>query len=205
MAYATTTRTRRNIEEMRKHDLRLLITPDITTLHDGFHYAIDNGAWGAFQRGDDIDFDAFEALVDDVGADADFVVVPDIVCGGVESLRRSEEWLARLEGRCRLLLVPVQNGFTPDDVRAWLGAGVGIFVGGDTEWKLSSLPVWGELALDVGCHLHVARVNTKNRIRRCALAGAHSFDGTSATRFGDNAEKIDRWRAQQTLTLVGEA
>ena len=205
MAYATTTRTKRNVEQMRTHGLRLLITPDIATLHDGFNYAIDNGAWGAFQRGGDIDFGAFEALVGEHGRDADFVVVPDIVCGGVESLRRSEEWLARLDGACDLLLVPVQNGFEPEDVRAWLGEDVGLFVGGDTEWKLSSLPTWGALALETGCHLHVARVNTKNRIRKCALAGAHSFDGTSATRFGDNAEKIDRWRRQQALTLVGKA
>ena len=76
---------------------------------------------------------------------------------------------------------------------------VGIFVGGSTEWKESSLPRWGELSQSSGCYLHVGRVNTMRRTRLCALAGADSYDGTSVTRWATNIHRLDRARRQTVL------
>ena len=187
--YATITGTRRNIAEMRKHGWALLLTPD-TTIRGGmkppgdFRYALDNGAWGCHQRGLPFDDVAFGELVQRWGERAEWVVLPDIVAGGLCSLAFSLSWMSRIDG---LRLLAVQDGMTPDDVRPHLGAGVGLFLGGSTEWKLATIYMWGELASEVGCYYHVARVNTRRRIKKCALAGADSFDGTSATRFSVNA------------------
>ena len=60
----------------------------------------------------------------------------------------------------------------------------GLFVGGSTEHKLGTMMQWGALAKDVGCWLHVGRVNSAKRIEYCGIAGAQSFDGTGATKYG---------------------
>ena len=120
----------------------------------------------------------------DWGPGAEWTVLPDVVAGGLDSLAFSLTWLSRIGG---LRLLAVQDGMTPDDVRPYLRPSVGLFLGGTTEWKLATMYEWGRLAAQAGCHYHVARVNTHRRIRMCAAAGAHSFDGTSASRFSVNA------------------
>jgi len=136
-----------------------------------------------------------------LGAGADFVIVPDIVAGGLESLAFSLEWLHRLSG---LRLLAVQDGMTPDDVRPYLGVSVGLAVGGTTDapegnWKEQTLPAWGALARETGCYLHVLRVNSARRILLCQDAGAHSCDGTSVTRFAKTLPRLDAAAKQQHL------
>lgn len=183
MPMATTTGSRRNIAALRKADWGLMITPDIHTTHGFDKYAIDNGAWGCFQRNTEWLPSRWTPLVEAKGADALFSVAPDIVCGGMASLAVSLSWIGWLLDRTPIALIAVQNGMTAADLLPHVGDRVGIFVGGDTEWKEASLPVWGALAAQTGCYLHVGRVNTARRIRLCAMAGAHSFDGTSASKF----------------------
>lgn len=101
------------------------------------------------------------------------------------------KWLDRLNGIPTKLLLAVQNGMEPDDVREQLSPAVGIFVGGDTEFKLGTLNSWGMLARRRNCHLHVGRVNSARRITLCAAAGVNSIDGTSATRFAKTLPPLD--------------
>ncbi len=111
--YAAVTRTRRNLEALRRAGWRMFLTPDEPKPPQGFRYAIDNGAWRCYQKQIPFDERRFERLYEERGKDADFVVLPDIVCGGLESLRLSEKWIERLPG-VRLLL-PLQDGMTPAD------------------------------------------------------------------------------------------
>ena len=76
---------------------------------------------------------------------------------------------------------------------------VGIFVGGTTEWKLSTLLDWGRFAATSGCWLHVGRVNTTRRIALCAAAGADSSDGSSAVQFPSTEGKLRRASTQADL------
>ena len=201
IAYATTTRTRRNVSALRAAGWRLLLTPDIHTLHDGFAYALDNGAWGAYQRGDAWPEEKFVELVERYGASADWVVAPDIVMGGAESLRRSVEWLPRLVGVTRVLLA-VQDGMQPADVGHLLDDQVGIFVGGSTEWKMATMRQWGDACVEAGAWCHVGRVNSVRRIRLCHSARVTSFDGTSATRFAVNINNLTAASRLQALPGV---
>ncbi len=136
---------------------------------------------------------------------ATFIVVPDIVAGGPDSLSFSLSWLPRLDGVSPLLLA-VQDGMTPCEVAPHLSGRhrkfSGLFVGGTTEWKEDSLPVWGEVCHHYGAYLHVGRVNSARRIRLCHLAGADSFDGTSVSMYAVNIHHLDRARNQPTLPLM---
>lgn len=200
MPYASRTGTRTTLAALRAAGWGLLVSAAGVHRTEGFEtYAIDNGAWSAHTQGRAWDARAeaaFLALLDRHGRGAQFVVVPDVVAGGLESLRLSEAWLPRLEGQGRVRLVPVQDGMVEADVRALLGPRVGIFLGGGTPWKLHTMAAWGALARERGCWYHVGRVNTGRRIRMCAMAGADSFDGSSVTKFPRTLRELDNHRRQ---------
>ena len=196
--YASRTGTRRNLDALRAAGWHLLVSARGVLRHEGLPYALDNGAWTAFQRGEPFDVKAFEKAVSWGAHAADWLVLPDIVAGGLKSLKMSMQWAPRLIGLCPLLLA-VQDGIKPDDVRSVLGSDIGLAVGGSTEWKESSCKMWGHLARETGCHLHVLRVNTARRIAICAHAGADSFDGTSATRFVKTLRPLDNARRQLSM------
>lgn len=202
IAYASRTGTRRNLAALHEAGWRLIVSATGVHRNEGFRYALDNGAWTAFQAGKPFDDGAFMRLVGALGAGADFVVVPDIVAGGTRSLEFSLSWLPRLHGIAPLLLA-VQDGMTVADVRGLVGPSLGIFVGGSTEWKESSLPLWGEVARARCAYLHVGRVNSARRIALCAAAGVNSFDGTSVTRFATTIDRLEAARQQVAFLLDG--
>jgi hypothetical protein len=200
IGYASNTGTRRNLAALRVADWRILLTPDNPTPREGLKHGVDNGAWGAFQKNQPFDEGRFLSLVEQSGADADFIVVPDIVAGGMRSLDFSLSWLPRLAGG-PLLLLAVQDGMDVFTVAAVLHAypNLGIFLGGTTEWKLQTMYGWGVLAAVMGRHYHVGRVNTARRIRLCEEAGADSFDGTSATMFSCTLPLLESARQNRSL------
>jgi len=200
MPYATRTGTRRNRAVMHEAGWGFFLTPDAHSLGDWKgRIALDNGAWGSFQRGEPWSSSCFVPLVERYGARADFVVAPDIVAGGLASLSASLRWLPRLLGCVERVLIPVQDGMVPLDVDDYLGERVGVFVGGTTEWKLANLRSFCELATEHGAWSHVGRVNSVTRINKCLSAGATSFDGTSVSRYAKTLPKLDAARRQTTM------
>jgi hypothetical protein len=202
MAYASRTGTRRNVEVMRRAGWRMLCEPSQLTRYNNrpppLPYALDNGAWGCHQRGAPFDEEGFLRLLDLYGENADWIVVPDIVAGGLPSLEFSLGWVDRVRAVGSPLLA-VQDGMVPDDVRHMVGPEFGLFLGGSTDWKLATMREWGSLAQEAGAYFHVARVNTVRRITLCQDAGADSFDGTSVSRFSCNLPRLDNARRQGHL------
>jgi hypothetical protein len=198
--YFSRTGTRRNLEMLRRAGWRLLLSPTGAWRTEGFNYCLDNGAWTAHASGERFDDRAFYACALRFGPSADFVVLPDIVMGGLGSLALSLEWINELPW-CTRLLIPVQDGMGPGDVEPHLSDRVGIFVGGSDAWKESSMATWGRLSRDVDCHLHIGRVNTRRRIRMAQLAGADSIDGSSASRFANTIAFLDGAIRQQNFRL----
>lgn len=192
--YASNTGNRRNLAVMQRAGWRLLISPlDMRTkLHPNFRYGLDNGAWSAYTKQKPFDEGLFETAVERYGPKADWIIIPDIVAGGLRSLDFSLRWHNRLTGIAPLLL-PVQDGMTASNVVHPIRQLrlLGIFVGGSTEFKLTTLPQWGQLAHELGCWLHVGRVNTARRVHLCKAAGAHSFDGTSVSRYSTTLPLLD--------------
>lgn len=188
IAYASRTGTRVNLAVLRKAGWRLLVSATGRLRTEGFQYAIDNGAWTAHQKGEPFDFEAFERVVNRLGAGADFIVAPDVVGDRETTLDLAREWLPRLSSFPRVLLA-AQDGMTPADVDEFKP--YGLFLGGSTEWKLRTCLAWGSYCRERGLYFHVARVNSKKRIRLCHDAGAASFDGTSVTRYHVRIKRLD--------------
>ena len=199
IAYASRTGTKRNLAALRAADWRLLVSARGVLRHEGFPYALDNGAWTAHTHDEPFDVPAFTKAVDLLGNDADFVVIPDIVGGGIDSLRYSLSWLPRLRRLPGPQLLAVQDGMTPEDVRPYIGTRIGIAVGGTTEWKIETMRQWGALARESACWLHILRVNSARRIRLCQDAGATSFDGSGPSRFAKALPRLDNARRQMPL------
>lgn len=200
ICYATTTGTKRNLAALRAASWRLFLSSaGRWSLPDGFRYALDNGAWAFHQQGLEFDEDLFARFLRRYGLGADFIIAPDIVAGGDASLALSEAWIPHLEQFGSLILIAVQDGMKPSDLRGMFGPKRGIFLGGSTEWKLETMPEWGALAASVGAYYHVGRVNTARRIRMAHAAGASSIDGTSASRFAKTLPPLDRAARQRDL------
>lgn len=201
IAYASRTGTRRNLDALREAGWRLLVSATGAHRTEGFRFCVDCGAWTAHKQRKPFDVAAFERVLGRLGAQADFVILPDIVGGGLASLAFSLEWLPRVLTQTSLALLAVQEGMTPDDVRPHLGERVGIFIGGaDDRWKEQTAETWGRLGRAHGCGwVHMGRVNSARRIAICAHAGLTSFDGTSATRYVKTLPPLDRARRQMAL------
>ena len=206
--YASWTGTHRNLDALRGAGWRLLTGPHIMWDH-GWKaplwtdktvapHGLDNGAWSAYQKDEPFNGPAFERALDVAGHTADWIVIPDIVAGGTQSLEFSLSWLERMR-QFKLCLIAVQDGMELSDIRPHLSDRVGIFVGGTTDWKIDTVRDWGRLAKETGTYLHVGRVNSARRIRLCQWAGADSFDGTAATRFSSALPRLDNARRQTTI------
>lgn len=201
IAYASRTGTRKNLEVLRAAHWRIMLAPgERRDPPANFRFAIDNGAWTAYQQQLPFEWAKFSALVERHGATADFIVIPDVVAKPAASLELSIAWIHRLR-HFRLILFAVQDGMQADQVGALLErtANMGIFLGGSTEWKLRTMYAWGMVAHAFRRHYHVARVNTVRRVRLAQEAGAHSFDGSSVSRFSVNLPKLENARRQPHL------
>ncbi len=199
ISYASRTGTKRNLAALRGAGWRILVSAKGVHRTEGFPYAIDNGAWTSHQQGTPFDDAAFIKCVNYLGADADFVVAPDVVMGGMGSLALSLTWIPWLRDRCRRILVPVQDGMTDEDIAPLLSPELGIFVGGSTEWKEATTLRWSRLAHAHGAWCHVGRVNTIRRIRICQFAAVDSIDGSSASRYAVTLPKLDGAVRQPSL------
>lgn len=200
IGYASATGTRRNLAGLEAARWRLLFTPFSTSKpSDRFAYALDNGAWTSFQQGRPFDERAFGVHLTRSGAGADWCVIPDVVAGGTASLAFSLLWMRRVLDACGRGLLAVQNGMVVDDVAHLIGPRVGVFVGGSTAWKLSTMEQWATLARVKGAWCHVGRVNTVRRIRLCSGLGVTSFDGTSCSKFAVTIPKLSHARDQRGL------
>lgn len=202
IAYASRTGTRRNLAALRSSGWRLMVSAAGALRSEGFEYALDNGAWSAFQQGRPFDERLFARGLRIMGAGADWAVLPDIVAGGHESLSLSLRWLRRVLDECQRAMLAVQDGMSAADVRDLVGPRVGIFVGGSTPWKLATIPAWCALGRERDAWVHVGRVNSARRIHACAAAGVTSFDGSSATRWAKSLPRLDLARRQLDLGLL---
>ncbi len=203
--YASRTNMASAVKAWTEAGWRMLIEPSHYAFPQGrtappLAYMIDNGAWGCFKRGVEWDAAGFRRMVAEYGEGADMIVLPDIVEGGAESLARSLEWVPELAPVGTRLLLAVQDGMDATEVLELCAErGLGIFVGGSTEWKLETIPTWGRVSRQIGCWLHVARVNSVKRIRFIAGHSADSFDGTSTTLWPSTLRRLDLEVRQQTM------
>jgi hypothetical protein len=170
---------------------------------EGFsRWVSDNGAWADFQAGRAFNEDEYERFLAWAASQAivpDWLVLPDIVAGGIASLALSRRYLNRCLALAPMVLIAVQDGIAINDLVPFVGSKVGIFLGGTTEWKLAMMMEWGEFCAEYRVHYHVARVNTVRRMYQAIAAGADSIDGSSASRFAVSLPKLSSASRQTDL------
>lgn len=138
-------------------------------------YALDNGAWSAHKNSREWSESDWRRLLTWAamsGISPLWCVVPDVVGDRAATLARWERYAAIVRGFGWRCAFAAQDGMTFDDVP---DAECVVFLGGSTEWKLKSIAPW--CARFPG-RVHVARVNTWDRLVTCWRAGAISVDGT---------------------------
>lgn len=189
-SYASRTGTRRNLAALRAAGWGLFVSATGVHRHEGFPFIIDNGAWTYFRRGEPWDPAPFVKVVESMAGDqlCQGIVAPDIVCGGRASLELTLAWMdfcgefLRLDGK-PITYMPVQPGIPPAEVRRFLCPEIGVFVGGDSDWKEATCGMWAELAHERRAPCHVGRVNSGRRLAICKRAKVDSFDGSGPSRF----------------------
>ena len=144
-------------------------------------WVFDNGAFKDWTAGVPFQTERYEVALDRLAVSEsrpDFIVVPDVVSAGLESLRFSESWVERLSWLGLPMYLVVQDGMSEHDVRAALDPYAGIFVGGSLEWKLRTAPRWVEFAHLYGRRCHIGRMGTRERVRAARRWGADSIDSS---------------------------
>jgi hypothetical protein len=132
----------------------------------------------------------------------DFIVVPDLPMGGMDSLKFSESWLPRLRGFKVPLYLVVQDGITEAEVAGAIQPFGGLFVGGSQEWKLKTARDWIELAHDYGRKCHIGRMGTETKVRAALRWGADSIDSSLPLWSADNLARFLRgFRPTGTLDM----
>ena len=146
-------------------------------------YALDNGAYPAWKNGTKWDEVAWLRLLDRAARcpmQPEWVLVPDVVTNREATLEAWGRWLPEVVQRGLVPAFAVQDGMTADDVP---GDAKVLFVGGSTEWKWQTVPMWCSQFRRV----HVGRVNYINQLEICYQVGAESTDGTGWFR-GDDSQ-----------------
>lgn len=138
-----------------------------------------------------------------------FATLPDVVGDYAATWERSCLDLARVRRLGFPVAIVLQDGVESDRFvwRSILAAADAVFVGGSTEWKMSTdaARLVGE-ARARGLWCHMGRVNTWGRIQHAAAIGCHSVDGTFLARapranFPRLTGWLDRLAAAEPIAL----
>lgn len=155
-------------------------------------FALDNYAFACFKNDVPWRADIFMEACDECYRARDipdFVVVPDMVARGLESLQFSVSWLKFLNGFAPKYLA-VQDGMVISDVTPHLKDFDGLFVGGSSEWKMESGFWWVSLAHALGKPCHIGRISGRKRTRLVKSWGADSIDSCVPLWSEDNLNAV---------------
>lgn len=120
----------------------------------------DNGAFRHYREGTKFDEKKFYAWMDSIERRIDFIPVPDIVRGGMESYEFSARHVDKIPFRKYFV---VQDGMTFNLVHPVLSECDGCFIGGSTKvgktegWKWRTAPHWIENCHAIGLPVHMGR------------------------------------------------
>jgi len=167
----------------REHDCGWCLTPDNARDPKDMPYFLDNGAFSAWKNQTEWSERRFLALVEKY-QNYDFVVAPDIVCGGTGSLMRSLEYTGKVPSP---LYLAVQDGMCANQVTEFIDHFDGLFIGGSISWKFQTARMWADLAHLHGKKCHAGRVGTWEGFVHMHFSGVDSVDTTTASRHQDDS------------------
>lgn len=179
----------KDLEKVKELEMGIMIStsvafPAIKDFKD-VPCALDNGAFSCFKKGYPFQGDLFLENIKHcykLGINLDFIVCPDILCGGLESLDFSLKWAENeLLTAPRLALV-VQDGMRISNVQHDLQRFSHVFIGGSVEWKWKTAEDWVKMAHDEGKKCHIGQCGQLKYIELAYNLGVDSIDSTSIQR-----------------------
>lgn len=187
-------------EWMRKYDCGWGFNPTNYSKNFREQFFLDNGCFTAYKNNQAWDENAFyDYLRTFAPYKPDFIVVPDIVAGGMASLDFSMKHLNRIP---KPRYVAVQDGMWSNCIHKMLlednSLFEGIFVGGTVPWKMSTAKMWCDTAHLHGLKCHIGRIGTFQGYALCESWGADSVDGTNPSR-NNNERPLKMWKEQRNI------
>jgi hypothetical protein len=177
--------------------LGLMAQPRSATVqHAGMyrHHAYDNGAFGAWLRGEPFDVPGWCRQLQRLAAQGTsgllFAAAPDVVGDHASTLAAWDEHIHAVLAAGLPPAFVLQNGCV--DLEQVPLAARAVFVGGDDTYKLgpdAARVCWQARA--AGLWVHMGRVNSERRWLRALAMGCDSADGTFL-RFGPPAHQLRR-------------
>lgn len=164
-------------------------------------YALDNGAFSCWEPESNT-FDAAKWATTEAAwkrllfwaqaapIRALWAIVPDIPGNAAATLERWTQFAPVVERAGIPLAIAVQDGMTPESVRALSPAPAVIAVGGTTEWKWQTVAGWASAFPRV----HLLRCNAPAKLYELESLGVESCDGTGWAR-GDRRQTqgLEAW------------
>lgn len=164
-----------------------------TKLRPWVPFALDNDAFNAFTHNTPWDEVAWLSMIRALTPHRPmWALCPDKVADRAATLALWDRYLPVLINHNLVPAFAVQDGMTSSDVPP--SAQV-VFVGGTTDWKWGTITHWTKHFPRV----HVGRVNSVEKLRKCAELGVESVDGTGWFRDPSDPTKLpalQRWLAQ---------
>lgn len=157
-------------------------------------WAFDNGAFRDWRRGKPFASDLFRRSLErlsDMPEPPAFVVAPDVVAGGVQSLGCSLHWLPTLRKHTDApVYLAVQDGMLEGDASCVIDEFQGVFVGGSPAWKIETGAAWVTWAHSLDRPCHIGRCGTANKVHWARRIGADSIDSCLPLRSADNLRRF---------------
>jgi len=143
-------------------------------------WILDNGAYHYWRHGLKFDDDKFLNTLEKMQLvhAPDFIVCPDIVAGGNDSLEFSLDHALKIPSGYNLYL-PVQDGMDFEVVDDVCQEFDGLFVGGTLPWKMITGKQWVDIAHSNKLKCHIGKVGTFKRLLWAKYIGADSIDSST--------------------------
>jgi hypothetical protein len=159
---------------------------------------LDNGAFACHSKGYPFQEDVFMTTMKKAykcNIPLDFIVVPDLLMRGKDSLEFSMGWIHGALKTANNLALVVQDGMLPKHLDEWdvPKQVTYIFIGGSVDWKWETADMWREYSHKRELKLHIGQVGTLKNLKVADRIGADSVDSTSYTR-NDTFETIEQFK-----------
>lgn len=169
----------------RENNIGILSSPHyFRPIPKDIDYILDNGAFKAYSDNTEWYRDLFYKTIDRLIKDEInpyFIVIPDIVGDGKNSIRQSKDNIYKIPKQFKKYFC-VQDGMTKSDIIPFIKNIDGIFIGGTVEWKWKYAHFWCEFAHENNIKCHIGRVGTLRNYNKAYICGADSVDGSGPSR-----------------------
>lgn len=148
--------------------------------YEGEPLAVDNGAYSAWRSGKEWSGDKFLRHIDRVhetGLTPDWVVIPDVVGDGRQSIAQSWKWVDRIPDEWPKLLA-LQDGYTLEAAEHFAPLIAGVFLGGLPQFQWSTAHDWLAWCRERDLVFHWGGVGKLWELKAAHDMGADSVDSS---------------------------